>query len=126
VKRAVVQTMLKLLYIAVAHSTLRVMAEVCTTCGLPKDLCVCGEIEKEQQRIRIRLETRKFGRPTTIIDGIDEKNSNMAELAQKLKTFCACGGTSKNGLVMLQGDHRDRVRQFLIKIGYPEENVERQ
>jgi translation initiation factor 1 (eIF-1/SUI1) len=35
---------------------MRVMAEVCPTCGLPKDLCVCGEIEKEQQRIRIRLE----------------------------------------------------------------------
>ena len=105
---------------------LTVMAEVCTTCGLPKDLCVCGEIEKEQQRIRIRLETRKFGRPTTIIDGIDEKSASLSGLAQKLKGFCACGGTSKNGLIMLQGDHRDRVREFLIKIGYPEENIERQ
>ena len=102
------------------------MAEVCPTCGLPKDLCVCGEIEKEQQRIRIRLETRKFGRPTTIIDGIDDKNSNLAELAHKLKGFCACGGTSKGGLVMLQGDQRDRVREYLVKIGYPEENIELQ
>ncbi len=81
------------------------MVEVCTTCGLPKDLCVCGEIEKEQQRIRVRLETRKFGR---------------------LKAYCACGGTHKAGQIMLQGDHRDRVRDFLIKIGYPAENIERQ
>jgi hypothetical protein len=46
--------------------------------------------------------------------------------AQKLKTFCACGGTSKNGQIMLQGDHRERVREFLIKMGYPEENIELQ
>jgi translation initiation factor 1 len=62
------------------------MAEVCPTCGLPKDLCVCGEIEKEQQRIRIRLETRKFGRPTTIIDGIDDKNSTLHDVSHKLKS----------------------------------------
>jgi translation initiation factor 1 len=116
---------LKILYTAFAHVTVSVMAEVCPTCGLPKDLCVCGEIEKEQQRIRIRLETRKFGRPTTIIDGIDN-NSNLASVAQKLKSFCACGGTSKNGQIMLQGDHRERVRDFLIKSGYPEENIELQ
>jgi translation initiation factor 1 len=117
---------LKLLYITVDTSVLSVMAEVCSTCGLPKDLCVCGEIEKEQQRIRIRLETRKFGRPSTIIDGIDDKNANLSNIAQKLKGYCACGGTSKNGLIMLQGDHRERVRQYLIKIGYPEENIELQ
>jgi len=105
---------------------LSVMAEICPTCGLPKDLCVCSEIEKEQQRIRIRLETRKFGRPTTILDGINDKNTNLASLAQKLKTFCACGGTAKNGQIMLQGDHREKVRQYLVELGYPEENIELQ
>ncbi|MEM2119105.1 MAG: translation initiation factor [Candidatus Bathyarchaeia archaeon] len=102
------------------------MAEICPTCGLPKDLCACGEIEKEQQRIRVRLETRKFGRPTTIIDGIDEKSTKLGDLAQKLKNFCACGGTAKNGQVMLQGDHREKVRQYLLESGYPEENIELQ
>ncbi|GEM_PF-39795 len=117
---------LKLLYIADDNSLLSVMAEVCSTCGLPKDLCVCGEIEKEQQRIRIRLETRKFGKATTIIDGMDDKNCNLAIIAPKLKTYCACGGTHKNGQIMLQGDHRDRVREFLVKMGYPQENIELQ
>jgi translation initiation factor 1 len=116
---------LKLLYTPSHMLESSDMAEVCPTCGLPKDLCVCGEIEKEQQRIRIRLETRKFGRPTTIIDGMDD-NSNLASIAQKLKGFCACGGTSKNGQIMLQGDHRERVREYLIKTGYPEENIELQ
>jgi translation initiation factor 1 len=99
------------------------MAEICPTCGLPKDLCACSEIEKEQQRIRVRLETRKFGRPTTIIDGIDYKNTDLDGMAKKLKGFCACGGTAKNGQVLLQGDHRDKVRHYLLELGYPEENI---
>jgi translation initiation factor 1 len=101
------------------------MAEICPTCGLPKDLCACAEIEKEQQRIRIRLETRKFGRPTTILDGIGE-SADLPGMAQKLKNFCACGGTAKNGLIMLQGDHREKVRQYLLNAGYPEGNIELQ
>ena len=117
---------MKILYTPIAIVHLSVMAEICPTCGLPKDLCACGEIEKEQQRIRIRLETRKFGKPTTIVDGIDEKNTNLAGIAQKLKGFCACGGTAKNGQIMLQGDHREKVRQFLVKLGYPDENIELQ
>jgi translation initiation factor 1 len=47
-------------------------------------------------------------------------------MAHKLKAYCACGGTSKAGLIMLQGDHRERVKEFLIKSGYPAENIERQ
>jgi translation initiation factor 1 len=103
---------------------LSVMAEICPTCGLPKDLCACIEIEKEQQRIRIRLETRKFGRPTTVVDGINDKSADLPRIAQKLKGVCACGGTAKNGQILLQGDHRERVRQYLVKAGYPEENIE--
>jgi translation initiation factor 1 len=102
------------------------MAEICPTCGLPKDICVCGEISKEQQRIRVRLETRKWGRAVTIIEGIDDKDTNLGELAKKLKTFCACGGTAKNNQVILQGDHRDKVQSYLVQRGYPEENVQLQ
>jgi translation initiation factor 1 len=102
------------------------MAEICPTCGLPKDLCVCSEIDREQQRIRIRLETRKFGRPTTIVDGINDKNTNLDSTAKTLKGVCACGGTAKNGQILLQGDHREKVRDYLIKLGYPEGNIELQ
>ena len=104
---------------------LSIMAEICPTCGLPKDLCACGEIEREQQRIRIRLETRKFGRPITIVDGLND-NTNLAGTAQKLKGVCACGGTAKNGQILLQGDHREKVKDYLVKLGYPEENIELQ
>lgn len=100
------------------------MAEICPTCGLPRDICVCGEISKEQQRIRVRLETRKWGKAVTIVNGINDKDTDLGRLAQKLKAFCACGGTAKNNEIILQGDHREKVRSYLIQIGYPETNVE--
>ena len=100
------------------------MAEICSTCGLPLDICACKEISKEQQRIRVRLETRKWGRAVTVIDGIDDKDTDLGRLAQKLKTFCACGGTAKNEQIILQGDHRHRVHSYLVELGYPKENVE--
>jgi len=102
------------------------MAEICPTCGLPKDICVCTEISKEEQRIKIRRETRKWGKPTTVIEGIKDKDQDLSQLAKRLKTFCACGGTSKNSQIILQGDHRDSVRTFLIQLGFPEQNIELQ
>ncbi len=102
------------------------MAEICPTCGLPSDICVCTEIGKEQQRIKIRRETRKFGKPTTVIEGINDKDQDLGRLAQKLKAFCACGGTAKNGQVILQGDQREKARDYLIRVGFAEENIELQ
>lgn len=102
------------------------MADICSICGLPKDLCVCGEIGKEQQRIRIRLETRKWGRKSTIVDGLDEKDTDLTTLTKELKSFCACGGSAKNGEILLQGDHREKVRKFLVNTGYPEDNIQLQ
>ena len=100
------------------------MAEVCSTCGLPKDLCVCGTISMEQQLVKVRLETRKWGKPTTVIEGIDAKSVDLSGLAGKLKSYCACGGTAKDNLILLQGDHRDKVRKVLVQQGFPEASIE--
>ena len=100
------------------------MAEICPVCGLPKDLCVCEEMSKEEQRIKIRLETRKWGKKYTVIDGIDSKEVSLDKLASELKSKCACGGTAKNERVLLMGDHRDTVRNSLVKMGFPDENIE--
>ena len=102
------------------------MAEICPTCGLPKDICACTEIGKEQQRIKIRRESRKWGKPATVVEGINDKDQNLSQLAQKLKNFCACGGTAKNSQIILQGDHRDRVKTFLVQLGFSEQNIELQ
>lgn len=100
------------------------MADICSTCGLPKDLCVCSTISMEQQTVKVRMEMRKWGKPATIVEGIDGKSVNLQDLATKLKTYCACGGTSKNKSIILQGDHRDKVKKVLIEYGFPEASIE--
>ncbi|MGQ9542697.1 MAG: translation initiation factor [Candidatus Bathyarchaeia archaeon] len=100
------------------------MAEVCTVCGLPKDLCVCGTISMEQQIIKVRSEVRKWGKATTVIEGVDPKSVDLNMLATKLKTSLACGGTAKDGQIILQGDHRERVKKLLIDYGFPVSSIE--
>lgn len=100
------------------------MAEVCAVCGLPKDLCVCGTISMEQQRVKVRLETRKWGKAITVVEGVDSRSVNLSQLASKLKAICACGGTVKDSIVLLQGDHRDRVRKLLVDYGFPAASIE--
>ncbi len=98
--------------------------EICPVCGLPKDLCVCGEISKGEQKIKVFVEKRKWGRLMTIVDGVDEKEVDLNSLATRLKTKCACGGTAKDGHIELQGDHRDKLKAILVQEGFPEENID--
>ena len=100
------------------------MAEICPKCGLPTDLCVCGTISKEQQRIRVHMETRKWKRPVTIIEGVDDKGFDIEDLTKKLKMVCACGGTTKSKQIILQGDHRNKAKYLLSQLGFPSENIE--
>src|SRR5437899_11012258 len=95
------------------------MADVCSTCGLPKDLCVCGTISMEQQTVKVRMEMRKWGKPATIVEGIDGKSVNLPDLATKLKTYRASRGTSKNNAIILQRAPRDKVKQGLVASGLP-------
>jgi len=98
--------------------------EVCPVCGLPLDLCVCKEISKEAQRIKVRVEKRKWGREVTIIEGIDSSEIDIHDLTTRLKSKLACGGTAKNNRIELQGDHRYRVKDLLVSLGFPPENID--
>jgi translation initiation factor 1 len=100
------------------------MSEVCPTCGLPKDLCVCEEIAREKQRIRIYATQRRFGKWMTIIEGIDDRDVDTKELTKQLKSKLACGGTVKEGRIEFQGDHRDRVKEHLVKRGFAEDTID--
>ena len=89
--------------------------------GLPPELR--DEIAKEELLIRIRVEKRKWGREVTIIEGINDPALDLKEIAAKLKSKLACGGTAKNGRIELQGNHKLRVRELLVELGFPEENI---
>ena len=97
---------------------------ICNTCGLPKELCVCESIAKETQQITIMAVKKKFGKLNTVIEGIDTKQIDLRELTKKLKNAFACGGTSKEGRVELQGDHKNKVKEELIKLGFPPETIQ--
>ncbi|MFP4051387.1 MAG: stress response translation initiation inhibitor YciH [Thermoplasmata archaeon] len=95
--------------------------EVCPTCGLPKELCICEDIAREQQELRIFTDTRRYGKKVTIVDGIDTGDIDIGDLATELKTKCAAGGTTKNGRIELQGDHVEKVKEYLESKGFPVE-----
>lgn len=92
---------------------------VCTKCGLPQELCVCETIAKEAQKIKIGLVQKRFRKNMTIIRGIDTQKIDIKQLLKVLKTKLACGGTYKNEEIELQGDHRERAKQILVKEGFP-------
>ena len=94
------------------------MPEICPVCGLPREICVCEEIAREQQRISIYSVKRKFGKIMTIIEGIDEKQVDLKDLTKKLKSKLACGGTLKGSEIEIQGDHKKRAKEMLIGMGF--------
>lgn len=100
------------------------MSEICTTCGLPKELCVCESIAKESQKIAVFAVQRKFKKVYTVIQGIDPKAIDIEDMAKKLKGKLACGGTVKEGNIELQGDHRARVKRILVELGFSQESIE--
>ena len=100
------------------------MNEVCSKCGLPKDLCVCETIAREEQRIKVSLIKRKFGKLITLVEGIDPKQIDLKDVAKTLKSKFACGGTVKGSTIELQGDHKMKAKAELMKLGFAQETID--
>ncbi|MBD3263083.1 stress response translation initiation inhibitor YciH [Candidatus Woesearchaeota archaeon] len=100
------------------------MSEICPVCGLPKELCQCSAVAREKQKIVVKMEKRRFGKPTTIIKGLDATEIDLKKTAKQLKEKLACGGTVKDSTIELQGDHRQKLKDVLIKIGFPADSIE--
>lgn len=74
--------------------------------------------EAAQQTLRIWLERVKGGKEATVIKGYIGPDDELLELAKFLKNKCATGGNAKDGIIIIQGNHRDKVLKLLLEKGF--------
>jgi translation initiation factor 1 len=80
-------------------------------------------LSADEQQIVISNDTRKWGRVVTVVRFIGNFDVNLKNILTKAKKKCASGGTVRDNKVELQGDHRFKMKKFLIDLGFPEENI---
>lgn len=95
---------------------------MCPTCGNPLTACTCGKknaMPKGDGKVRVGREKKgRKGKGVTVITGIPLGHEALRQLAKKLKQQCGAGGTIKDGVIEIQGDHRDFLVAELRKQGY--------
>ena len=82
------------------------------------------ELDKSETHLVVRVEFRRWGKPVTIVQGLPKTGRSLDEVAHRLKARLATGGTAKEGVIMLQGDHRSRMKDELVKMGFAEDHIE--
>jgi translation initiation factor 1 len=97
----------------------------CERCGQLESACQCAPVEKrpelippEKQTARLRVEKRARGKVVTLVVGLDPDGNDLTALATILKGKCGSGGTVKEGLIEVQGEHLDAIEKALTAIGY--------
>ena len=76
-------------------------------------------LPKPQQKLRVQMEkNHRGGKVVTIVRGFVGTDDDLKALAKLLKTRCGVGGSAKDGEIIVQGDHRDRVVELLVAAGY--------
>ncbi len=96
--------------------------EICAKCGLPEQACVCEQIVKRSQRIKGTTDRKRYGKIVTVVSGF-ESEIDVKKIAKSLKNELACGGTSKDNIIELQGDHTKRIKPLLVKLGFEEDAI---
>jgi Translation initiation factor 1 (eIF-1/SUI1) and related proteins len=72
-----------------------------------------------EQLLKIKLDKKhRGGKVVTLIDGFSMNEEEIEILSKQLKTFCGAGGSAKDFEIIIQGDHRDKILQWLIKKGF--------
>lgn len=89
--------------------------------GLPDELGIDEDFARSQQRLTVSVESRRYGKPMTIVSGFDPDltdESDLKELASELKREVGAGGTVDDGTIEVQGDHSDRLPDLLRERGF--------
>jgi translation initiation factor 1 len=81
------------------------------------------ELDREKINIVISKEIKKYNKPTTVVRGL-EGRKDVQLISKELKTKLGTGGTYKAGQIILQGDHRELVKNFLMAKGFKRESIE--
>ncbi|MBL0181480.1 MAG: translation initiation factor [Chitinophagaceae bacterium] len=75
--------------------------------------------DPSQQQLRIILDTKhRAGKAVTLVYGFTGSSTDLEELGKKMKSYCGTGGSVKDGEIIVQGDHREKVLHWLQKNGY--------
>lgn len=78
-----------------------------------------GTLTKNEQKLRVRIETKhRGGKVATIVDGFIGDNDDLKDLGKELKTKCGTGGSAKDGLIIIQGDYKEKIIGWLRDWGY--------
>ncbi len=71
------------------------------------------------QNLKLRLETKhRAGKAVTIVDNFIGTAADQEDIGKKLKAFCGTGGSIKDGEILVQGDNREKILQWLLKNGF--------
>jgi translation initiation factor 1 len=90
--------------------------------GLPTDISAFDEIARSEQKITISTVSRRYGKIITLVSGFD-KNFDVKATAKHLKEKLACGGTVKDGVIELQGNHKKQIKTILIGLGFSQDSI---
>jgi translation initiation factor 1 len=72
-----------------------------------------------KQKLRVWLETKhRGGKAVSVVQGFSGRIPDLEALGKQLKNTCGTGGTVKDGEILIQGDHREKIMQWLLKNGY--------
>ncbi len=99
------------------------IGSLCPNCRRPVRECVCPKGAPgaaKRSTVRVGRETQgRAGKGVTTIAGLPLSLADIEALATKLKKRCGSGGTVREGIIEIQGDHRDAIVAELIKMGWP-------